>query len=167
MPDAPPLPSRIDLPGPDDTARLGRRLVRGLLAGDSVLLTGPIGAGKSHLARALIAAAQAAAGEPPEDIPSPSYTLVQTYRAGPVEIWHADLYRLGDPGEIAELGLDDAFGRALCVVEWADRLPPHLVPRDALRIDLAPAGDGRTATLSASGATALRFGLAAAGCAHA
>ncbi len=88
-----------------------------LKRGDTLLLEGPIGAGKTHFARALIQA-QLGCDEP---VPSPSYTLVQTYAGTPHEIWHADLYRLSDPSEIAELGLDDAMVEAICLVEWPDR----------------------------------------------
>lgn len=135
------------LPGPAATDRLGAALARCLGAGDTLMLLGEIGAGKTHLARALIRAAMAAAGEPPEDVPSPSFTLVQTYCAGDTEIWHADLYRLGDPGEVQELGLDEAFGRALCIVEWADRLPAALRPARALNVRLTPDGAGRQARI--------------------
>ncbi|MFN6979802.1 MAG: tRNA (adenosine(37)-N6)-threonylcarbamoyltransferase complex ATPase subunit type 1 TsaE [Gemmobacter sp.] len=151
------LSCTLALPDAEATARLGRWLAGRLAPGDCLLLTGGIGAGKTHLARAFIAARQAAAGEPAEHIPSPSFTLVQTYRAGDDEIWHADLYRLGDPGEVAELGLDTALGTALCIVEWADRLPAALMPGAALRIDLATAGEGRIAALQAAGAVAGRI----------
>lgn len=127
----------------DATTALGERLAGLLRAGDTVLLEGPIGAGKSHLARALI---RARLGRM-EDIPSPTFTLVQTYDADGVEIWHADLYRLSHPDEVLELGLDDAFATAICLVEWPERLGSHLPP-DALRLRLAAQGDGRMAHLS-------------------
>ncbi|MBL4557908.1 MAG: tRNA (adenosine(37)-N6)-threonylcarbamoyltransferase complex ATPase subunit type 1 TsaE [Rhodobacteraceae bacterium] len=114
-----------------DEARMrafARALAPQLAAGDAVLLTGPVGAGKTALARALIGALLARAGAPAEEVPSPSYTLVQTYRAGETEIWHADLYRLGDAGELTELGLEDAYADAIAVIEWADRLGPLAHP---------------------------------------
>ena len=113
--------------------------------GDVLLLDGPLGAGKSFFARALIAARLAAAGEPTEDIPSPTFTLVQTYRAGDLEIWHADLYRLASSWEVTELGLEEAFSTALCLVEWPDRLG-ELTPAGALRLDFAP-GVGESARM--------------------
>ncbi|WP_054006765.1 tRNA (adenosine(37)-N6)-threonylcarbamoyltransferase complex ATPase subunit type 1 TsaE [Cypionkella psychrotolerans] len=131
------------LPSEDDTADLGRWLASRLSAGDSVLLEGPIGAGKSHLARALI---RARLGRM-EDVPSPTFTLVQTYQAD-VEIWHADLYRLSHPDEVAELGLEDALSQAICLIEWPDRLG-RLTPAHAIRIALSTSGEGRNVTLTA------------------
>lgn len=104
------------------TQALARALAPTLAPGDCLLLRGPVGAGKSAFARAVIQAAQANAGEAVEDVPSPSFTLVQTYSAGPVEIWHVDLYRISDPSELMELGLDTAFDSAVCLIEWPDLL---------------------------------------------
>lgn len=140
MPEA--LPLTLHLPDETATAALGEQLATLLRAGDTVLLEGPIGAGKSHLARALI---RARLGRM-EDVPSPTFTLVQTYDADP-DIWHADLYRLTHPDEVFELGLDDAFATAICLVEWPDRLGRHLPP-DALHLTLETEGEGRRATLS-------------------
>ncbi len=137
-------PLTLHLATDHDTAELGRALAPLLRAGDTVLLSGPIGAGKTHLARSLI---QTRLGRA-EDVPSPSFTLVQTYDAGAVEIWHADLYRLSHPDEVWELGLDHAFATAICLVEWPDRLGSHL-PADAIHITLAHDGEGRIATITA------------------
>lgn len=134
------MQDQIILPSPQATESLGARLAPALHPGDVLLLEGPLGAGKSALARALIRARQRAAGHAPEDVPSPSYTLVQTYAAGALEIWHADLYRLGDPGEVAELGLEDAFAHALVLVEWPDRLGDAR-PARALTLRLEPDAD--------------------------
>lgn len=127
------------------TARLGAWLSDHLSGGDCVLLSGPIGAGKSHLARAFI---RARLGRM-EDVPSPSFTLVQTYDAD-VEIWHADLYRLSHPDDLLELGLDDAFSCAICLIEWPDRLG-NLAPKTAIRIDLAPQENGRQVCICCTG----------------
>ncbi len=134
------------------TTRLGVRLAPLLAAGDTILLEGPVGAGKTHLARAIIRERLGHA----EDVPSPTFTLVQTYDAGCVEIWHADLYRLTLPEEVLELGLEAAFDSAICLVEWPDRLG-SLAPPDALRIALTPEGEGRTARIT-GGRPALRHG---------
>lgn len=132
----------IDLPDEEATSALGIRLAPLLRAGDTVLLEGPIGAGKSHLARALI---RARLGRM-EDVPSPTFTLVQTYDSDP-DIWHADLYRLTHPDEVLELGLDDAFSTAICLVEWPDRLGSHLPPHP-LYLSLSARDEGRVAHLS-------------------
>ncbi|WBU52906.1 tRNA (adenosine(37)-N6)-threonylcarbamoyltransferase complex ATPase subunit type 1 TsaE [Paracoccus sp. SCSIO 75233] len=100
------------------TAAFARALAPELGAGDAILLDGPVGAGKSHFARALI---RARLGNPHEDVPSPTFTLVQTYEADP-PIWHADLYRLTDTAEVDELGLTDALDEAIALIEWPDRM---------------------------------------------
>ena len=139
--------AEIELPLADAAAtdRLGRALAARLGAGTAVLLSGPVGVGKTHLARALIRAAQASAGRAPEDVPSPTYTLVQCYEAGMLEIWHADLYRLSTPDEVFELGLADAFERALVLVEWPDRLGRER-PEASVEIALRPTADGAART---------------------
>lgn len=146
------MQSLLTLATPAATDALGRAIAPHLAAGDTVALTGDLGAGKSHLARAMIGARLAAIGRA-EEIPSPSYTLVQTYDLGDTELWHADLYRLGDAGEIAELGLDEAFARAIAVVEWADRLGPALPARHlAIALDfVADAEEARRARIVAAG----------------
>ena len=138
----------IFLPNESATSELGAELAHVLESGDVVLLKGSLGAGKSHLSRAII---QSRLGYP-EDVPSPTYTLVQTYSDAVSEIFHADLYRLGDSSELAELGLDDAFQNAICLVEWADRLAEDDTPPDALTLTFRLKEDGRLATLSSSAA---------------
>lgn len=115
--------------------------------GDVILLEGSIGAGKSFFARALISALLIE----PEDIPSPTFTLVQTYDAAEFEIWHCDLYRLTTPFEAQELGLEEAFETALCLVEWPDRLG-DLTPQDALvlTLEVIDTLQARRATLHAT-----------------
>ncbi|GFE49376.1 hypothetical protein So717_11290 [Roseobacter cerasinus] len=121
----------FDMHSSDATAAFAARLGPLLRPGDTVLLTGDVGAGKTHLARHLIQSILVV----PEDVPSPTFTIVQTYdtRQGP--LWHADLYRLTDDTEVEELGLAEAFETAICLVEWPDRLGP-LRPQDALSIHL-------------------------------
>lgn len=145
-------PRLIDLPSPAATEALARQLAPQLRAGDTLLLSGPTGAGKSHFARAVIQACQRAANHPPEDVPSPTYTLVQTYLAGSLEIWHADLYRLGDTSELEELGLTNAWDSAVALIEWPDRLGPES-PADAVHIDLSLQDTGRLAKIDGPAAT--------------
>jgi tRNA threonylcarbamoyladenosine biosynthesis protein TsaE len=154
MSDAPIL--SLFLPDDAATTRLGALLADLVGPGDCLLLQGPIGAGKTHLARALI---QSRLGRA-EDVPSPSFTLVQTYLAGSTEIWHADLYRLSGPDEVLELGLDDAFATAICIVEWPDRLG-KAAPKNSLTIALSDEADGRRAVLSGAAHSQLlaRLGL--------
>ena len=158
---------RIPLPDERATDDLARRLAALLGPGDAVLLAGPVGAGKSHLARALI---RARLGDPEAEVPSPTFTLVQPYEAppGPMggPILHADLYRLSGPADLAELGFPEAFAQALCLVEWPDRLGP-LAPPEALRLSLEPWGEGRLATLEGGGPWAARLERAGLEASHA
>ena len=117
--------------GPLETKTLATEIKEHLQKGDIILLKGEIGAGKSHFARSLIQAAM----DKVEEVPSPTFTLVQTYDTKIGPIWHADLYRLNDQSEIFELGLIDAFGKEIVLVEWPDRLG-HLEPQDALKIEI-------------------------------
>lgn len=119
------------------TATLAHMLAAIARPGLTILLDGPVGAGKTHFARAFIHARQ---GEAAEDVPSPTFTLVQTYD-DPMgtEIWHADLYRLTDPSELEELGLEDAQDHAICLIEWPDRL--DVFPRNVLTLSFATLAD--------------------------
>jgi tRNA threonylcarbamoyladenosine biosynthesis protein TsaE len=126
----------LNLHDADHTAGLARTLGRVLKPGDTILLTGNVGAGKTHFARALILSLLSH----PEDIPSPTFTLVQTYESTRGMIWHADLYRLSSSYEVEELGLSDAFHDAICLVEWPDRLG-SLSPDHALELAIEATGD--------------------------
>lgn len=116
----------------DETARLAAELSGFLTPGDVILLQGDVGAGKTHFARSLIQAILLS----PEDVPSPTFTLVQTYETSRGPVWHSDLYRISSTFEIEELGLTEAFEDAICLVEWPDRLGP-LRPAGALSVTLA------------------------------
>jgi tRNA threonylcarbamoyladenosine biosynthesis protein TsaE len=117
----------------EQTARLAEQIGKTLGSGDCLLLAGPVGAGKTHFSRHLIWSLL----REPEDVPSPTFTLVQTYETSVGEVWHADLYRLGLLDEIEELGLADALDTAVCLIEWPELLGP-LTPRDALSITFQP-----------------------------
>ena len=100
--------------------------------GDVILLVGDIGAGKSFFSRQFILSVLPF----PEDVPSPTFTLVQTYNARNFEIWHCDLYRLNDLNDAIELGLDDAFEAAVCLIEWPDRLGSE-APKSAVTLSFS------------------------------
>lgn len=142
MSGSPPTVS-LFLADPDATERLARLLAGACRADDTILLEGPIGSGKTHLARHLIRARLGRL----EEVPSPTFTLVQTYGPDDAQIWHADLYRLSHPDEVVELGLDDAFGTALCLVEWPDRLGSHR-PASALTLRFRQEAEGRRVELA-------------------
>lgn len=139
------LPNQI-LNTTDETAGLAARIGAQLRIGDTLLLQGDIGAGKSFFARALIQSLQ----DHPEDVPSPTFTLVQTYTTNIGEVWHADLYRLNDPSEAEELGLAEAFSDAICLIEWPDRLA-NLVPPDAITLSFTTLANDDMRQISFSG----------------
>ncbi len=117
------------------TEEIGRRLARALRAGDVVTLSGPLGVGKTALARSVIAALGHSG-----DVPSPTFAIVQPYDDLTPPLWHVDLYRIEDPGELEELGLDSAPDAAL-LVEWPERAGPSAWP-EALRLRLEFAEHG-------------------------
>ena len=121
---------------------LGAALIPQLSAGQTVCLTGGLGAGKTTLVRGMI---QSVLGD--IHVPSPTYTLVQTYEMPQFELWHCDMYRLERPEDGYELGLMDAFEEAVCLIEWPDKLG-ELIPKDAMRIEIAFDGEGRKVTLT-------------------
>ncbi|WP_194097638.1 tRNA (adenosine(37)-N6)-threonylcarbamoyltransferase complex ATPase subunit type 1 TsaE [Marivivens aquimaris] len=137
-----PTTRTITLPSETDTAALAQRFAPMLSAGDVLLLEGDIGAGKTAFSRALI---RARLGYD-EDVPSPTFTLVQTYE-DEVDIWHCDLYRLTHPDEAVELGLEEAFEEAICLIEWPDRLA-DLAPKTALTLQFK-ASDEHSVTFAA------------------
>ncbi len=126
-------PHSVTLKSAEETVRLAVSLGALLQPGDCILLDGPIGVGKTHFSRHLIQSTL----HVPEDVPSPTFTLVQTYYTQVGELWHADLYRLSNLDEIEELGLTEAFDNAICLVEWPDRLG-SLAPIHALTLKLRP-----------------------------
>jgi tRNA threonylcarbamoyl adenosine modification protein YjeE len=132
------------LADPEATDALGAELAASLRVGDLVLLLGDLGAGKTALARAVI---RTLAGDPEMDVPSPTFALVQPYDTPKGAVLHADLYRLGDPREVDELGLLDNPA-AIVLVEWPERAP-ELFDAATLIVSLAipPGGEGRTMTL--------------------
>lgn len=136
----------IELADEPATEALGAAIAACLAPGAAVTLTGDLGAGKTTLARGAV---RALLGQ--VEVPSPTFTLVQTYETPGFELWHADLYRIEHEDELDELGLEDAFEDAACLVEWPERLGPRLPER---RLDVRLSfveGGGRRAVLTAHG----------------
>ncbi|MEM6858662.1 MAG: tRNA (adenosine(37)-N6)-threonylcarbamoyltransferase complex ATPase subunit type 1 TsaE [Pseudomonadota bacterium] len=133
---------------PDLTAmqRYGERIAAQLRTGDVVALSGGLGAGKTTLARAIIAALGYA-----HEVPSPTFTIIETYDAPPLRlpVVHADFYRLDDPAELAEIGLDDYREGAALIAEWPDKAGGFAHEAACLQITLEPAEEGRIAIASA------------------
>jgi tRNA threonylcarbamoyladenosine biosynthesis protein TsaE len=125
------------------TVSLAEKLAAVAGAGDVLLLSGPLGAGKSSFARAFI---RCLAGDPRLEVPSPSFTLVQSYESARAEIWHYDLWRLEGPAALEELGWDEAMA-GITLVEWPERLG-GLEPKLALRIKFEMALAGRWAEIA-------------------
>lgn len=138
------------------TGRTAQALARDVRAGDIFALEGGLGAGKTAFARAFVNALPGAA----EDVPSPTFTLVQSYDRGDLTLYHFDLYRLEDPDEAFELGIEDAFHDGVSLIEWPERLGT-LLPKRALIISFK-IGDGSARHLSFIGDDAWRQRLAGA-----
>ncbi|MEQ8709555.1 MAG: tRNA (adenosine(37)-N6)-threonylcarbamoyltransferase complex ATPase subunit type 1 TsaE [Rhodospirillales bacterium] len=127
-----------------DTAHLGAELAALARPGDVIALAGDLGAGKSVMARGFI---RALAGQD-IDVPSPTFTLLQTYETPDAVVWHFDLYRLEDPEEIWELGVEDAFDEGISLFEWPGK-GGSAIPADRLTVSLTiRADDSREASLS-------------------
>jgi tRNA threonylcarbamoyladenosine biosynthesis protein TsaE len=119
----------------DETAALGRELAPTLSAGDVLLLYGDLGAGKTAFVRGLAEGL----GVSRDQVSSPTFTLIQEYRGGRLPLFHVDLYRIEDPREFDELGLDEIAEEGVLAIEWAERLPR--TPQDAVRVSLTHAGE--------------------------
>lgn len=154
--------ARFDAADPAATDALARRLAPALRVGDLVALAGPLGAGKTAFARALIAARAAADGHAAPEVPSPTFTLLQTYDLPGGAVWHFDLYRLARPDDALELGFEEAAGDAIALVEWPERLGPYLpVARIDVALDYAGADETRRRiAVAAAGPAAARVAAA-------
>jgi tRNA threonylcarbamoyl adenosine modification protein YjeE len=128
------------------TARLGEDIAMALKPGEAIALKGDLGAGKSTLARALI---RALADDAALEVPSPTFTLVQSYAAR-FPVHHLDLYRLGDPGELDELGFDEMLADGAALIEWPERAGERL-PAATVQVELVHEGEGRSALISGTG----------------
>jgi tRNA threonylcarbamoyladenosine biosynthesis protein TsaE len=129
----------VPLPDESATRALGAQLGALLRAGDVIALSGPLGAGKTTLARAAIGALTGRA-----EAPSPTFGLVETYEAPGFTLWHFDLYRLEKAEEVWELGLEEALDGGAVLIEWPERIA-SLLPPETLLIRLEPETGGRRA----------------------
>ena len=131
------------LAGQAETEALGARIAAGLRVGDAVTLEGDLGAGKTCLARAILRALGVE-----EDVPSPTFTLVQTYETPKLIVRHYDLYRIKNASEVDELGLEDARDEGAALIEWPDRAPSQ-IGSDVLSVILETvSGNARKARIS-------------------
>jgi tRNA threonylcarbamoyladenosine biosynthesis protein TsaE len=142
----------IRLTNEGDTRALSAYFAAHLQPGDTILLAGPVGAGKSLLCRSAIQTLMSEGGAI-EDVPSPTFSLIQIYDVARGEVWHADLYRLSHPDELEELGIADALERQIVFVEWAERLGPLKPVRHiAITLDIDEADpDARRAEITFNG----------------
>ena len=122
----------LDLPDEGATASLAARIAALARSGDIIALKGDLGTGKSSFARSFIRATC----NRDEDVPSPTFTLVQVYQRDPTAIWHFDLYRLRSPEEAWELDIEEAFSTSISLIEWPERLGA-LLPERRLQVALA------------------------------
>ena len=119
----------VDLPNEAATAAFAARISALAARGDIIALKGDLGAGKTTFARGFIRARGCE-----EEVPSPTFTLVQIYELAPAAIWHFDLYRLKSPEEAWELDIEEAFAEGISLIEWPERLDP-LLPQRRLQIE--------------------------------
>jgi tRNA threonylcarbamoyladenosine biosynthesis protein TsaE len=120
----------------EETVEGGRRLATSLGADSVVLLLGDLGAGKTAFVRGLAEGL----GASPADVSSPTFTLIQEYRSGRILLLHVDLYRLNNPSEVEDLGLEELGSGAVVAIEWAEKLP--YAPPDAIRVSIEHLGEG-------------------------
>ncbi len=126
----------------DETAAVGRELAATLSAGDVLLLYGDLGAGKTAFVRGLAEGL----GVERDEVSSPTFTLIQEYRGGRLPLFHVDLYRIEDPREFDELGLDEIAEDGVLAIEWAEKLAARLQPSRYVSVHIEH-GDGDTRTI--------------------
>ncbi len=131
----------INLATENETKKIGIKLAHIARKGDVFALYGTLGMGKSVLARAFV---QELCGQ--GEVPSPTFTLLQTYEAPDFEIYHFDLYRLKSAEEIFEIGVEEALYSGVSLIEWPEKMAGYL-PRDIFRLEITPQGEGRKLTI--------------------
>lgn len=152
-------PLRFVLPDLAATTELARKLARRARTGDVIGLGGELGLGKTTFARAFVNEIAAARRAPPEEVPSPTFTLVQAYEFTDVTVFHFDLYRLDRPEDAFELGIEDAFAAGISLIEWPQLLGA-LLPADRLDIVFrpGPTADARRVEIEGGASWATRLG---------
>ncbi len=126
----------------EDTAEVGRKLAKVARRGDCFALYGTLGMGKSVLCRAFIHCLTDA-----QEVPSPTFTLVQSYSAEDFEIYHFDLYRLKSPEDVFELGMEEALYEGVTLIEWPEKMGAYL-PQKAIKVEISAEKDGRRISIS-------------------
>ncbi len=121
----------------EDTVRLGQKLSSIAKKGDVFALYGTLGMGKSVFSRAFVKSLTSA-----NEVPSPTFTLVQVYEAKDFDIYHFDLYRLKSPEEIFEIGMEEALYDGVCLIEWPEKMQGYL-PKNIFRLEITPYEQGR------------------------
>ncbi|HWD28925.1 MAG TPA: tRNA (adenosine(37)-N6)-threonylcarbamoyltransferase complex ATPase subunit type 1 TsaE [Rhizomicrobium sp.] len=147
----------VPLPGLAATQALGARIAASLKVGDAVALQGDLGTGKTTLARAILHSLGVT-----EEVPSPTFTLVQYYETPGLNVRHYDLYRIENPSEVEELGLDEALDDGAALIEWPERALAWL-PADRLHVSLSLEDGARRAQVTGPARWAAPFADAAHG----
>jgi len=148
----------VQLPDESATAALARCLAPLARRGDVIALFGDLGTGKTSFARAFVNALPRPSGGVAEEVPSPTFTLVQVYERTPAPVWHFDLYRLSHAEEIHELGFEEALAEGISLIEWPERLGALLPTyRLAIRFAFADGGAARRVTLEGGGSWPARL----------
>lgn len=154
------LPPFVTVPLADEaaTVRLAARVAALLAPGDLVCLSGSLGAGKTVFARGVVTALAERSGTPVDEVPSPTFTLVQLYDFPDFMLYHFDLYRIERAEEIFELGIEDALADGVSLIEWPEKMA-SLLPVERLDIDLSqgPAETARVTTLTPHGGWVARL----------
>lgn len=127
----------------EQTKHLGKELAKIAQKGDVFALFGTLGMGKSVLARAIIQELSGA-----KEVPSPTFTLVQSYEGSDVEIFHYDLYRIKNPEEIFEIGMEESMYTGINLVEWPEMMGPYL-PKDIFKVEFENCGEQRKIVITA------------------